>query len=335
MRTFPGKLKRWHKSLLYLVLAIIIVGLFTSALLYSHFFGPVDRYAGQVQFVVQPDETTDQISDTLKSEGFIRSRTIFDMVYSAEGHGRTTIPGGYNLSADMDVWSIAGALLQPPPMVFFSFPPGWRKEQIADKLVQALDWTPAQKAEWLNVDTAPSPSFVEGVYYPDTYLIPSGATPAQVANMFITRFQEQFAPYADQAEQEGIPWTEVVTLASILEREAAGAQDMPLIAGIMLNRLNLGMALQIDATLQYIKGTEGDWWPVPTAADKSLQSPFNTYLHAGLPPHAISEPGLGAIKSVLDPEKTNCLYYLHDDNGQIHCSATYSGQLANVNKYLK
>ena len=320
---------------MYLVLAVVIVGLFTSALLYSHFFGPVDRYAGQVEFVVHPDETVDEVSDELKSEGFIRSRTIFDIVLRTEAEGHSILPGGYNLSADMDIWSITGALLQPPPMIFFSFPPGYRKEQIADKLVQALGWTPAQETEWLNVDTDPSPSFDEGVYYPDTYLIPSGATPAQVASMFITRFQEEFAPYADEASQQGIPWTEVITLASILEREAAGAQDMPLIAGIMWNRLNDGMALQIDATLQYIVGTEGDWWPVPTVADKSIKSPFNTYLHTGLPPHAISEPGLGAINAVLNPEKTDCIYYLHDDNGDIHCSATYKGQLANVNEYLK
>ena len=228
-----------------------------------------------------------------------------------------------------------GRACAPAVFVFFTFPPGWRKEQIADLLVQTFNWTPAQKTEWLNVDTAPSASFVEGVYYPDTYLIPSDETPAAVAAQFRSRFQEVFAPYADEAQQEGLPWTEVVILASLLEREAAGAQDMPLIAGIMLNRLHDHMALQIDATLQYIVGTEGDWWPVPTVADKSINSPFNTYLYAGLPPHAIANPGLGAINDVLNPEKTNCLYYLHDPTGQIHCSPTYAGQLANVKKYLK
>ena len=324
-----------NRRLLYLILGGLIFVLFSTALLYAHYFGPVDPYAGQVQFVVHPDESMDQVADELHSEGFIRSRTIFSIVIHTLGVGRPIIPGGYNLSAQMDIWTLAGALLQPPPMVFFTFPPGWRKEQIADKLVKTLGWTPAQKDEWLTVDTAPSTSFVEGVYYPDTYLIPSGASPAYVANMFITRFQQVFAPYASEAQQQGIPWTEVVTLASMLEREAAGAEDMPLIAGIMLNRLHDNMALQIDATLQYAKGTEGNWWPVPTSADKSLQSPFNTYLHTGLPPHAIAEPGLGAINAVLTATKTNCVYYLHDTNGNIHCSPTYKGQLANVNKYLK
>jgi UPF0755 protein len=324
-----------NKRIWYAVAGGCIVLLFAIALVYAHYFGPVDTSAGQVEFIVQPGETRDQVSDTLKQEGFIRSRTIFDIALAEEDHGSAIKPGGYELSASMDVWSLAGALARPPYLVFFTFPPGWRKEQIADKLADTFGWTDAQKAEWINVDTNPSASFYEGVYFPDTYLIPSDQTPAQIAQRFRDRFQEEFAPYADEAQQKGIPWTEVVILASILEREAAGAQDMPLIAGIMLNRLADHMPLQIDATLQYIKGTEGDWWPIPTPADKSLKSPYNTYLHIGLPPTAIAEPGLGAINAVLNPEKTDCLYYLHDPEGNIHCSTTYAGQVANVDKYLK
>jgi UPF0755 protein len=324
-----------NRRKVFIGIGLLIVLLLALVLGYSHYFGPVDRFAGQAQFIVNPGETSDQVSDLLKKEGFIRSSTAFHFALVGALKGKEIRPGGYEISASMDVWSVAGALARPPYLVFFSFPPGWRKEQIADKLTKTFGWTPAQKSEWINVDTAPSPSFVEGVYYPDTYLIPSDQTPLQVAQRFTDRFQQAFAASASEAQQQGIPWTEVVTLASLLEREAAGAEDMPLIAGIMWNRLQDHMALQIDATLQYSKGTEGNWWPVPTAADKSIKSPFNTYLHAGLPPHAIAEPGLGAINAVLNPEQTDCIYYLHDTKGQIHCSPTYKGQLRNVNKYLK
>ncbi len=325
-----------NKKVLYIAAGVFIALLFCSVLVYSHFFGPVDPYAGQVQFIVQPNETKDEVANALKLEGFIRSRFIFDIAFASASKGGSSIrPGGYQLSASMDIWSIATALTRRPYLVFFTFPPGWRKEQIAEKLAATFGWTAAQTAEWITVDTAPSASFVEGVYFPDTYLLPSDQSPAKVAERFRERFQEEFAPYAAQAEQQGLPWTEVVTLASLLEREAAGAQDMPLIAGIMLNRLDKHMSLQIDATLQYIRGVPGDWWPVPTPADKSLVSPFNTYRHAGLPPHPIAEPGLGAIKAVLNAQHTKCLYYLHDTTGQIHCSPTYAGQLANVNKYLR
>ncbi|MEO6536600.1 MAG: endolytic transglycosylase MltG, partial [Candidatus Paceibacterota bacterium] len=90
-----------------------------------------------------------------------------------------------------------------------------------------------------------------------------------------------------------------------------------------------------DATLQYIKGTEGNWWPTPLSADKYLKSPFNTYQHTGLPPHPINNPSLESIAAVLNPESTNCLFYLHDASHDIHCSVTYGGQKSNVNKYLK
>jgi UPF0755 protein len=316
-------------------IGITVIGLVIFVLAYAHFFGPVDPYAGQVQFVVQQDETSDQVADALKQQGFIRSRFAFDLALKTSEKGTGIRPGGYELSASMDMWSLAGSLVKPPYLVFFTFPPGWRKEQIADKLVATLGWTPAQEQEWLNVDTAPSPSYVEGVYYPDTYLIPSDQSPAEVAERFRDRFQSVFAPYANKAYTQNLSWTEVITLASLIQREAAGPDDMPLIAGIMFNRLSAHMPLQIDASLQYVVGTEANWWPVPTPADKSVKSPFNTYLHAGLPPHAIDEPSLTAINAVLNPTATDCLYYIHDDNRQIHCSATYSGQIANVDEYLK
>ncbi|MDR3547677.1 MAG: endolytic transglycosylase MltG [Candidatus Pacebacteria bacterium] len=324
-----------NKTLLYIGIAVFVLLLLAAVLLYAHYFGPVDVYAGQTNFIVQDGETTTQVTDLLKQEGFIRNRTIFELVLKSSLKGGEVRPGGYELSASMDVWSLAGALARPPYMVFFTFPPGWRKEQIADKLAETFNWTPAQKSEWLNIDTDPSPAYDEGVYYPDTYLIPSDQTPAQIAQRFISRFQDSFAPYADEARQEGMQWTDVLTMASLLEREAAGTQDMPLIAGILWNRIHAHMALQVDATLQYVAGNEANWWPMPTSADKFVSSPFNTYQHVGLPPHPIDEPSIAAIKAVLNPEKTDCLYYLHDQNGQIHCSKTYTGQLANVNKYLK
>jgi UPF0755 protein len=323
------------KRKIYIALGGSIVLLFIFVLSYAHYFGPVDRYAGNTEFIVTPGESSDRVASDLKKEGFIRSSTAFRIGLKRSLKNQVVRPGGYELSASMDVWTIANNLAKPPYLVFFTFPPGWRKEQIAEKLATTFDWTPAMKSAWINVDTAPSPSFVEGVYYPDTYLIPSDQSPLQIAQRFRDRFQQEFTPYATEAQQKNIPWPEVVTLASMLEREAAGSQDMPLIAGIMWNRLNAGMSLQIDATLQYITGTESNWWPVPTVADKSIKSPFNTYLHKGVPPHAISNPGLGAINDILNPEKTDCIYYLHDPNRQIHCSKTYAGQLANVNKYLK
>ena len=177
---------------------------------------------------------------------------------------------------------------------------------------------------------------IEGVYFPDTYLIPVSETPLQTANRLIAKFNEKFAPYLPLFNKQNIQWTKGLTLASIIQREAANDADMPLIAGILLNRLNQKIPLSVDATLQYVRGNKGAGWWVPiTVNDKKTVSAYNTYKNAGLPPHPISNPGLPAIESVLNPTKTDCLYYLHDKNHITHCAVTYAEHQANILKYLK
>ena len=108
---------------------------------------------------------------------------------------------------------------------------------------------------------------------------------------------------------------------------------MKLISGIIWNRIFKGMKLQIDATLQYAKGDESLWWPQVKSEDKNIDSPFNTYMYE-MPPGPISSPGISAIEAAYNPQKTSCLFYLHDKNRQIHCSATYAQHLINIKRYL-
>ncbi|MFZ1987471.1 MAG: endolytic transglycosylase MltG [Minisyncoccia bacterium] len=321
--------------------ALVITGiaaalLFTcGALFYAYLFGPAEPSGEKREFVVSPEDSLGEVAERLDSTGLVKNSWVFRFAYLRESGGKSIRPGGYELSPSMDLWSVAHALTEKPYLSWVTIRPGWRKEQIATVLAKTLSWTPEQKQQWLTIDTAPSPSYVEGVYYPDTYLIPSDETPFQVANRLRNRFAQMFSPYAEEAARQNIKWTTVLTIASLIEREAAGP-DMKLIAGIMWNRLNRGMKLQIDATLQYVKGNEEDgWWGVVKSEDKYLDSPFNTYQHVGIPPHPIAQPSLAAIAAVLDPETTKCLFYLHDYKGMIHCSQNYSGHVANVNRYLK
>ena len=109
---------------------------------------------------------------------------------------------------------------------------------------------------------------------------------------------------------------------------------MKLISGIIWNRIFSGMKLQMDATLQYAKGTEEDgWWGTVKPEDKKIVSSYNTYLHAGLPPSAIANPGLAALDAAYNPQKTTCIFYLHDKNGTIHCATTYAQHLKNIDRY--
>lgn len=287
---------------------------------------------GTDQFVVSLNAVPDDIAANLLAGGYIKDSTAFVALI---GTTKTIAPGAYKISKTMTPSQLLQTLLGKPYMKWVVIPPGLRKEEIADLLAPALGWSTKQKNEWITKDTTAKPEYVEGVYEPNTYLIPVGETPANVTIRIISKFNEDFAYYLPQFTAKNIKWTSGLTLASLVQREAANVADMPLIAGILWNRLNQGMTLDVDATLQYVRGNTGKgWWAPITVTDKQIDSPFNTYLHTGLPPHPIAEPSLNAIAAVLNPAATDCLYYLHDKNHLTHCAATYEEHQANIQKYL-
>lgn len=329
------KPRRPNRRFLVIGISAGVLLLMACALLYARYFGPVSPTAiPATEFIVAPDSEFETVAQDLKAGGYIRSMTAFRIAYRGTGHLSDIREGGYTISPSMDALTIADLLSRPPYLAWITFPPGWRKEQIANYLAGKLAWTEEEKQHFIEIDTAPTPEQVEGVYFGDTYLIPSDQDPAQVAARLRDRFQEVFAPYAEDVVAKNVTWTEVITMASLIEREAA-KNDKHLVAGILWNRINDGMRLQVDATLQYIRGADGNWWPQVKSEDKSLESPFNTYKYSGLPPHPIANPSLESIEAALNPDDTKCLYYLHDMDGVIHCSATYAGHKANVDKYLR
>ena len=287
---------------------------------------------GTDQFVVSLTATSDDISGNLLSGEYIQDATAFLNSINT----KAIAPGAYKISSVMTPAQLLQVLRGKPYMKWVVIPPGLRKEEIATLLTTALGWTTKQKTEWITKDTTANPDYIEGVYAPDTYLIPVGEKSSVVATRLIAKFNEGFASYLPEFTAKNIKWTSALTLASIVQREAANVADMPLIAGILWNRLNQNMMLDVDATLQYIRGNTGaGWWAPITVADKKIDSPYNTYEHTGLPPHPISNPSLDAINAVLNPATTDCLYYLHDSNHITHCAATYAEHQANITLYLK
>jgi UPF0755 protein len=335
-RALPGIREKvfqsWGRHILYafFVFATLLV-VFVSA--HAALFGPPGTDPTRENFIVHPDETLEEVAAGLEAAGFIKHDYVFKFAYTFVRTDASIRPGGYTLARDMDVWTVGATLGRAPYLSWVTIPTGRRKEEVAGILMESLGWTRTEREEWL-LATEASADLVEGVYFADTYLIPSDQPPAQVVARFRGRFEEAFAPYAAKAAAKNIPWTDVVNLASLVEKESA-KNDKALVAGILWNRINKNMMLQVDVTLQYIQGTEKDWWPAPDADLKATSSPFNTYKHVGLPPHPIASPSLESIAAVLNPDKTTCLYYLHDNYGRIHCSPNYKGHLANVNRYLR
>ena len=155
-------------------------------------------------------------------------------------------------------------------------------------------------------------------------------------------------PQKPLTKEQKINLDTAVRIAAIIQKEAAGPVDMKLISGVIWNRIFKGMTLDMDATLQYAKANQlanmasasvsgsstFDWWPNPESKDKFIDSPFNTYENKGLTPIAIANPSIDAISAAYNPTKTDCLFYLHDTNGKIHCTKTYQAHKDNVQKYL-
>jgi UPF0755 protein len=213
--------------------------------------------------------------------------------------------------------------------------PGERKEEVARNFGKILGWSSTDRAWFISTVASSSRNIEEGTYYPATYVTKRNARPEEVAPLVTERFENEVLRRYTKDIEAQIPLKDTLTIASLLEREAAGFEDMRLISGVIWNRLFAGMKLQLDATLQYAKGSERarTFWHVPTPADKNIDSPYNTYLHEGLPPTPIASPSLAAIVAALNPKKTDCMFYFHDDRGQFHCAPTYEGHVELLKQY--
>lgn len=203
--------------------------------------------------------------------------------------------------------------------------PGERKEEIAEKFGELLNWSDRERAAFLTHVDRSSLRLDEGTYAPGRYLTHVDATPREVALLIATEFDAEILTRYTKEVAAQVPIEQTLIIASLLEREAYDFTDMREISGIIWNRLFADMHLQLDATLQYAKadGTDGIWWPRAVPDDKYIDSPFNTYEHKGLPPAPIANPSLDAMLAALNPTETDCMFYFHDAYSRFHCSETY------------
>jgi UPF0755 protein len=286
-----------------------------------------------VTFVIPKGQSSQQIAQRLRQTGLIRSGLAFRAVVYQKGLQSKIQAGSFKLSPSFSTWELAQALTKGTDDLWITLPEGWRREEIADSLSKQ-DLSAFNKRDFSDLTNG-----LEGQLFPDTYLVSKSISTQALVNLLHSTFENKvLLVLSDEINKNDLSLNQILTLASLVQRESASEAEMPLIAGILLNRLNLGMPLQVDATLQYIKAyssAEQSWWPTPLAADKNLDSSFNTYQNSGLPPSPICNPGLTAIKAVLKPQPSNAFYYIHDLSGKIHTAETLEGHNANVNQYLR
>jgi cell division protein YceG involved in septum cleavage len=214
--------------------------------------------------------------------------------------------------------------------------PGERREEVAERFGKLLDWTPTERQYFLELVASSTPELTEGKYTPSKYLTARDATPEDAAKLVIDRFDEEIASRYTPEIAAIVPLEDALTIASLLEREAYDFNDMRYISGIIWNRLFAGMKLQLDATLQYAKGSKPSqraWWPRVVPSDKYIASAYNTYENEGLPPAPIANPSIDAILAALNPRKTDCMFYFHDSEGGFHCSKTYEEHVARLKEH--
>jgi len=275
-------------------------------------------------------EGAKEIAADLEAKKLIHSKTSFYILIKLLGIETSLQAGDFRLNTSMDARTIATTLTHGIQDAWVTTLEGWRMEEIATEMAKDL--------------TIPEKEFLsfarEGYMFPDTYLIPRDATASAIVEMLLENFNKKITnAMREDAKKTGLSFEQTIILASLVEREGNSDADRPVIAGVLLNRMKLDMPLQVDATLQYALGYqpfEKSWWKKElTDEDKKIASLYNTYIHPGLPPGPIANPGLASIKAAIYPTATDYLYYIHDRTAAVHFSRTVDEHNANIEKYLR
>ncbi|HET9947180.1 MAG TPA: endolytic transglycosylase MltG [Patescibacteria group bacterium] len=279
-------------------------------------------------FVVAEGSSLRQIANNLVSAGLIKNSFAFTFYMKLNGLDSKIQKGNFEIAPSLDSAHIATLLTSTNQDIWVTIPEGKRADEIADILKTKL---PTYNDTWRS-----KLKLEEGYLFPDTYLFPHDSTVETVISVMENNFSKKWQEAVSQQTNK-LSKQDAVIIASILQREAPSGEDMKKVASVIENRLAIGMALQVDATVQYALGyqlSQDTWWKKNlTVEDIHTSSPYNTYAQPGLPPTPISNPGLEALEAALSPADTNYLYYISDSHGVMHYASTLDQHNANIRKY--
>jgi UPF0755 protein len=278
------------------------------------------------------------IAGTLQKEGIIRYRGYFEIIGRLQGISRKVRAGYYGMSTNMNMWEVLEALRKGKIIEYeIVVPEGYNLYQIAwtltgtplisdpqefIKLVKNKDYVHSLS---IDADT------LEGYLFPDTYYLPKGIKLEDIPKKMVQRYKAVFDDsYRARADELGFTEQQIITLASIVEKEAKVASERKLISAVYHNRLKKGMRLQADPTAVY--GTKA-WVTNVTAQDLKRNSPYNTYRHKGLPPGPIANPGQGAILAALYPEPVDYLFFVAQGDGSHYFSKDFGSHEKAIGRY--
>ncbi len=337
---------------LALLLVLVIAAAAAFNYVYSIMLEPVDPAAADEYKVVEipSGATTESIAGILKNEELIQNELAFRYYVRSRDLGRGFQAGTYQFSPVMSVRQIAEKITAGDVYTetkWFTIPEGYTIERMAERLeeeslvdIEIFLELAASPPDYIldsfpylqGIDDPEIDYLLEGYLYPDTYQIDLDADEEEIIKLMLNRLDEIFTEeHKQRAEELDLSRHEILTIASLVEREAAVDHERDVIAGVIYNRLAIGQLLQIDATIQYILGETKEFL---TYADLEVPSPYNTYQNAGLPPGPIAAPGKASIDAALYPKDTDYYYYnyKYDGSGEHYFSHTLEEHLQNVRK---
>jgi len=337
------------KGIVAAISLVAMLGLITFAALYAfnNFSNDSDKPQRDVKVIIPEGMNATDIGKLLEDKGVIKSAFVFKMTVRQKGVGSDLKPGEYDLKTGMEYDEVIDILAEGPKIVYvdITFPEGWLAKQMAARLEALTGISPEEYLQivesgqvegnyaFLQDNGAPSKN-LEGYLFPNTYTVEKEEITAQE---FIKTQLDQF-----QKATSGLDWSkaeslgrtpyEIIVIASLIERETMVDDERPLVAAVIYNRLNKGMPLQIDATVQYALPK---WKERLTYEDLKVDSPYNTYKQKGLPPGPICNPGLDSIDAALNPSLDDYLYYVlkTDNSGRHVFTNSYSEFTKAANEY--
>lgn len=305
------------------IFALGVLGLCVSAFIAS----PPASFESNSLVAIPEDASAAQFAHVLKETHIIRSETAFRVLARVSRYDRHLDPGAYVFQKPLNLLSVlyrVGNAKHGIDPVRITFTEGMTSFDIADTLEKELPGF--DKAAFLN-----EASTSEGYLFPETYDFMPSDTPRAIVNRLKIQFSESISAITPQIMASKHSVSDIVIMASILEREAKSEDDKRLVAGILWNRINKGQPLQVDASFGYAHKENGY---TPTADDLDSDSPYNTYRNKGLPPTPISNPGLESLLAAATPATTKFFYYLTGKDGKMHYAQTFEQHKKNRALYL-
>ncbi len=307
---------------------VVLLALFATAAYLVWLEKPPATFPTNTDISIAPGTSVKGIAEQLKREHIVKSSWLLYAIIVLKHEPSDLKASTYRFETPVGARAVALQLTKGDfanDLITFTHVEG---ESVADIAARA-------SSTLTNFDTE---TFItlgtpfEGTLFPDTYHIPKDFTARELLALMQKTYEDNILPLRTQLAESTLTEREVITIASILEREANSPESMKMVAGILHNRLNEGMYLQVDASLEYsLHKTLQEL----TAADLEIDSPYNTYTNPGLPPTPIGNPGLTAIKAVLEPIPSDYYFYITDSDGNFHYAKTFDEHKVNVARYLK